>query len=227
MTVPWSEGFLYKAVVPSKALRTRTHFLRTHMAVLTRKTNATTRPGDILLKNKQPRRTRQQIELDEARAAAAARAASEERAANHSAVLGRIAQLEDSMENEDAALRMHSIRPDLHQPRYVTESHQPINHGADERYREPEPEELEGIDEGPGEERDLPDHTQALSSSRSINTTDGSGSDFDSDSDSDSDSDNSNHDATEVESGSDDDMSLSEESTRHTGTRAKRNKVEC
>lgn len=87
------------------------------MAVLTRKTNATIHPGDILLRNKQPRRSRQQIEADEARDAAVVRATREEAAANHSAVLGRIAQLEDSMELEDATLRKYSIRPDLRQPR--------------------------------------------------------------------------------------------------------------
>jgi hypothetical protein len=86
------------------------------MGVLTRKTNATTRPGDILLRNKQPRRTRQQIEVDQARAVAAAKAKREEAEANHRAMLGRIAELEDSMEREDAASRTHSIRPDLLQP---------------------------------------------------------------------------------------------------------------
>jgi len=83
------------------------------MAVLTRKTNSTTHPGDILLRNKQPRRTREQIEEGETRTAEVR----EEAAAKHRAVLGRIAQLEDSMEEEDEALRMHSIRPDLFQPR--------------------------------------------------------------------------------------------------------------
>ena len=87
------------------------------MAVHTRKANATTRPGDILLRNKQPRRTRQQIEADDARATAAAKATREQAAANHSAVLDRIAELEDSVAEEDAALRMQSNRPDLFQPR--------------------------------------------------------------------------------------------------------------
>lgn len=86
------------------------------MAVLTRKTNSTSHPGEILLRNKQPRRPRQQIEADEARAAALARTTREEAAANRSAVLERIAQLEDSMEEEDATQRTHSIRPDLVQP---------------------------------------------------------------------------------------------------------------
>ena len=87
------------------------------MAVHTRKANATTRPGDILLRNKQPRRTRQQIEADDARATAAAKATREQAAANHSAVLDRIAELEDSVAEEDAALCMQSNRPDLFQPR--------------------------------------------------------------------------------------------------------------
>jgi hypothetical protein len=87
------------------------------MAVSTRITNSTAHPGDIVLRNKQPRRTRQQIEADEARAAAVGRAAKEEAAANHRAILGRIAELEDSMEQADAASRRHANRPDLLQPR--------------------------------------------------------------------------------------------------------------
>jgi hypothetical protein len=90
------------------------------MAVSTRKANSTTHPGEVLLRNKQPRRNRQQIEADEAHAAAVGRAAKEEAAANHRAILGRIAELEDSMEQADAASRRHAIRPDLLQPRYVT-----------------------------------------------------------------------------------------------------------
>jgi hypothetical protein len=87
------------------------------MPVLTRKTNATTRPGEIVLQSKQPRRTREQIQADESRVAAVARATREEAAANHSLIVNRIAQLEDSIEEEEATLRMHSIRPDLLQPR--------------------------------------------------------------------------------------------------------------
>ncbi|KAF8488249.1 hypothetical protein F5888DRAFT_1809866 [Russula emetica] len=121
------------------------------MAVHTRKANATTHPGDILLRNKQPRRTRQQIEADDARATAAAKATREQVAANHSAVLDRIAELEDSVAEEDVALRMQSNRPDLFQPR--------------------EPEELEEI---VGEEQDLQAHT--LSSPQSTDTPDESGS---------------------------------------------------
>jgi hypothetical protein len=48
---------------------------------------------------------------------AVARSTREEAAANRSAVLGRIAQLEDSMEEEDATLHMHMIRTDLLQYR--------------------------------------------------------------------------------------------------------------
>lgn len=165
------------------------------MAVLTRKNNSATHPGDILLKNKQPRRSRQQIEVDEARA----ETVREEAAAKHHAVLGRIAQLEDSMAEEDEALRMHSIRPDLFHPRYVTESHQPSNSGVDKRCREPE--ELEGI-----AEQDLPDHSLRLSSPQSTDIADdsgnGSGSDY-------SIPGKESGDATEV--ASDKDMSASEE----------------
>ena len=87
------------------------------MAVLIRKTNSTSHPGEILLRNKQTQHPRQQIEADEAHAAALARTTEEEVAANRSAVLEHIAQLEDSMEQKDATRRMHSIRPDLVQPR--------------------------------------------------------------------------------------------------------------
>jgi hypothetical protein len=139
------------------------------MAVHTREKNSTIHPGKVLLTNRQPRRTRQQIDADEARAAAAARATTEEAAANHSAILGRIAQLEDSMEQEDAALRMHSTRLDMLEPMYVTEFHQQINGMVDKRYREPE--ELEEIAEE--EEEGLDRH---LSSPQPTDTTDDSAS---------------------------------------------------
>jgi hypothetical protein len=87
------------------------------MAVSTRKTNSTTHPGEVLLRNKQPRRSRQQIEADEAHAAAVSRTTREAAEANHRAILGRIAELEDTMELADAALHRRANRPDLIQPR--------------------------------------------------------------------------------------------------------------
>jgi hypothetical protein len=46
-----------------------------------------------------------------------ARAIREKAMANHSLVVNHIAQLEDFIEEEEATLCMHSIRPDLLQPR--------------------------------------------------------------------------------------------------------------
>jgi hypothetical protein len=57
------------------------------------------------------------MEADEARAAAVSRATGEEAAAKHSAILGRIAELEDSMEQADAVYHRYANRPDLLQPR--------------------------------------------------------------------------------------------------------------
>lgn len=87
------------------------------MAVSMHKTNSTTHPGEVLLRNKQPWWTQQQIKANEAHAAAVGRATREEAAANHHAILGRIAELEDFMEQADAASHRHAIRPDLLQPR--------------------------------------------------------------------------------------------------------------
>jgi hypothetical protein len=55
--------------------------------------------------------------VDETCVTAVARATRKEAMANHSLIVNCIAQLEDSIEEEEATLHMHSIRPDLLQPR--------------------------------------------------------------------------------------------------------------
>jgi hypothetical protein len=83
------------------------------MAIGTRKTNATVHPGAILQTNRQPRRTRGQIEEDKARAAATAIVAEEKAAAKYQSVLDRIAELEAAVEREEQGVKVHTLRPDL------------------------------------------------------------------------------------------------------------------
>jgi len=85
------------------------HILLAHM-VTTRSRNANVHPGQILLDNKQARRSTKQVK--EARCHAKAAKVQEE--ARCLAVPGHIAQLEDKIETEEQAQCEHSIRPDLH-----------------------------------------------------------------------------------------------------------------
>jgi len=78
--------------------------------VTTRSRNANVHPGQILLDNKQARRSTKQVK--EARRHAKAAKVQEE--ARRLAVPGRIAQLEDEIETEEQARREYSMRPDLH-----------------------------------------------------------------------------------------------------------------
>jgi hypothetical protein len=83
------------------------------MPVTTRKANATAHPGHIVLSSQTTRRSRQQIESDRAQAKAAAKAAKVQANVKHHAVLTRIAELEDELEEEDTTMHLHSARPDL------------------------------------------------------------------------------------------------------------------
>jgi hypothetical protein len=83
------------------------------MVISTRKTNSSTHPGAILQNNRAPRRSREQIEEDKARAAAKAIAAEEEAAAKYQSVLKRIAELKATAENDEHSIQAHTLRPDL------------------------------------------------------------------------------------------------------------------
>ena len=80
------------------------------MPITTRKSNANVHPGRIVLGNqKQPRRSRKQIEEDAARAKAAAVARAEEEVVCNR----RIAEVEDAIELNEEQVRIHTNRPDL------------------------------------------------------------------------------------------------------------------
>jgi hypothetical protein len=81
--------------------------------VATRKSNAQAHPGQILLNNQQTRRTRKQIEEDEARANAASTAKKNQAAEQRRQRLANLAQLDEVLEKDDATLHQHSTRPDL------------------------------------------------------------------------------------------------------------------
>jgi hypothetical protein len=83
------------------------------MIVGTRKSNATKRPGKLLADSKQQRRTRTQIEEDEARTKSEAVAAKEVANAKHRAIITHVADIEDSIERDEEAIRAYKNRPDL------------------------------------------------------------------------------------------------------------------
>ena len=88
-------------------------FLVLTMVIGTRKKNASVHSGAVLQNNRQPRRTREQIEEDRAREVANAIAAEAEAAAKHQAVLERIAELKALAEKDEHGIQAHTLRPDL------------------------------------------------------------------------------------------------------------------
>jgi len=81
----------------------------------TRTKNAHTHPGRVVLDAQQKRRTRNQIEEDEASARSTAIALQEDAAAKKQAVMARIADLEESVEQEERMVQKYRNRPDLRQ----------------------------------------------------------------------------------------------------------------
>ena len=79
------------------------------MTVTTRRSNAKSHPGQVVLDNQQKRRTKKQVQEAKARA----RAAKDQEEARRRELPGRIAQLEDEIETEEQARHEHSMRPDL------------------------------------------------------------------------------------------------------------------
>jgi hypothetical protein len=85
------------------------------MAMVTRKKNAGTHPGQIVLDSQRKRRTKEQIVEDEACAQAEAAARKQDIAVKHRAVMERIADLEGSVEQEERMVQKYRNRPDLRQ----------------------------------------------------------------------------------------------------------------
>src|SRR6266702_2095123 len=83
------------------------------MPVRTRSSNADAHPGCVVTDNKQTRRSKKQIEEDNTRKKAVAIAASKEAKAKHRAAITKIATVEDSIEQDEEELQVHSTRPDL------------------------------------------------------------------------------------------------------------------
>jgi hypothetical protein len=83
------------------------------MVIGTRKANVNVHPGAILQNDRQPRRTRKQIEEDKAVAAAKAMAKEEEAAAKYRSVLDRVAELGKAVEKDEQGIQAHTLRPDL------------------------------------------------------------------------------------------------------------------
>ncbi len=83
------------------------------MPVTTRKANADVHPGRVITEGQQPRRSKKQIEDDNARVRAAAHASREEAAAKYRAAVERIALLEDAVAIAEKDAWTHAHRPDL------------------------------------------------------------------------------------------------------------------
>ncbi len=78
----------------------------------TRKKNAQTHPGRIILDAQRKRRTRNDIEEDEACSQAKAIALEDNAAAKNCAVMERITELEETAKQEDRMVQRFCIRPD-------------------------------------------------------------------------------------------------------------------
>ena len=81
--------------------------------VTTRKTNVNVHPGQIVIASQQTRRTKKQIQDDDAIASAEAHASKKKVAAEYRAVVQRIAELEDEMDAAEKDTQAHASRPDL------------------------------------------------------------------------------------------------------------------
>jgi hypothetical protein len=83
------------------------------MVVGTRKSNATKHPGNLLTVGQQQRRTKGQMEEDEARTKAATVAAKEDTIAKHQAIINRVIDIEESTVRDEEAIQAYANRPDL------------------------------------------------------------------------------------------------------------------
>ena len=83
------------------------------MPVNTRPSNAEAHPGRVVMEGQRVRRSKKQIEVDEARKKAAASAASRRAEEDHQRVLRQLKESEDAVEREEEAVHEHTARPDL------------------------------------------------------------------------------------------------------------------
>lgn len=145
------------------------------MAMNTRKKNANTHPGHVVLGTQRKRRTRDEIEEDEACSQAKAIALKEGAAAKHRAVMGRISELEETAEQEDHMVQRFRIRPD--QAQGITQGHLkiPVQSPTSDGGTADEIEEDEGEEEGDTQSDGSmrPDSTIANESSQSRLRSDG------------------------------------------------------
>jgi hypothetical protein len=84
------------------------------MPISTRKSNADAHPGRIVLDSQSTRRTKKQVEEDSHRAKVAAIAEREETEATRRSVMATIAEIEDTIEENEEQVRTSTTRPDLH-----------------------------------------------------------------------------------------------------------------
>ena len=84
------------------------------MPAVTCEANANTHPGDVVLNARRSKHTPKEVEDDKAWAKAKRIAAKQEAAAKHRAIISTIAALKATVERQEAEIRAHANRPDLH-----------------------------------------------------------------------------------------------------------------
>ena len=92
---------------------TPTYYPLLNMPITTRPSNAEAHPGRVVLEGQRVRRSKKQIDADDARKKAAASAASRRAEEEHQRVLQQLKDIEDAVEREEEAVRKHTARPDL------------------------------------------------------------------------------------------------------------------
>lgn len=92
------------------------------MPAVTRGSNANAHPGNIVRKAQRSRRTKKEIEEDNARAKAKSIAARQEAATKHHAVISTIAALKSSVERKEEAIQANGNRPDIATQRALTQA---------------------------------------------------------------------------------------------------------
>ncbi|KAH9953068.1 hypothetical protein BGW80DRAFT_1520010 [Lactifluus volemus] len=107
----WYTGWMRLNTYLTNAHHTPT--LSKIMPIVTRKKNAQTHPGRVVLELQKKCRTTQQVAEDKMLEKAEAAAAAENAAATHHANVRRVAELEDIVERDSRVKQRHSARPDL------------------------------------------------------------------------------------------------------------------
>jgi hypothetical protein len=115
------------------------------MPITTRKKNAHTHPGQVVLELQRKRRTAQQVAEDKMLEKVKAAAAAENAAANQHAIEKRIVELEGMAEKDSRMAQRHSARPDLRHGQTAQKFTSEVAHAAQQNELEPIDEQYEYV----------------------------------------------------------------------------------